>query len=71
MEQYNYRILHEIIRELNLNSKVPIDLVKIIFEDLIKEFYNLNRRKPTEKELYALALLALDEAMMKVSYVII
>ena len=70
MEQYNCQVLHKIIRELNLNSKVPVDLVETIFRDLIREFYNLNRRKPTEKELYALALLALDEAMMKISYVI-
>lgn len=71
MEQYNYRVLHEIIRELNLNRKVPMDLIEVVFRDIVREFHNLNHRKPTERELYALALLALDEAMMRVSYIIV
>ena len=66
-----YQILYQMLQTLKLYNKLNIDFVKVIFKEIVASFRELNNRSPSHKELYALALLAIDEAMMKISYTII
>ena len=67
----NDEIIHNALRELGLLGKISLDHIKALYNTIIKDFKYLNNREPNREERYALALLAIDEILLRLGYLII